>query len=194
MGSNPITDNQFKELIMTTTDEIILSPWSDRDISLMCEAVRESGHSMKPWISWYSDDYSEKDSEKFIRISQKTFGKTWHSFAIYHINGKLLGSISVSVTAKMGVIGYWIRQSEQRKGVVTAALELILSYSFNYLKLDRVELIIAVDNIASRKTAEKIGATESYTIAKHIMTETMEHDAIVYKLERGQYDSRIITT
>jgi RimJ/RimL family protein N-acetyltransferase len=174
-----------------TTDDIILRPWSPIDITPMYEAIRESGPSLKPWIKWYHDGYSEQDAEKFIRLAQKSWGKVWHSFAIYHINGKLLGSMDLIVSdSKSGVIGYWVRQSEQRKGVAKAALEMILSYGFNHLKLQEVQFIIAVDNIASRKTAESIGAIESYKIARYIMTETMGHDAIAYKLDRGQYDSR----
>jgi ribosomal-protein-serine acetyltransferase len=44
-------------------------------------------------------------------------------------------------------------------GIATVAVRLIARFGFEDLDLQRLELLIAVDNAASRRVAEKVGAT-----------------------------------
>lgn len=55
-------------------------------------------------------------------------------------------------------MGYWVRTSQTRRGIATAAVRLIARFGFEDLGLRRLELLIATDNFASRRVAEKVGA------------------------------------
>src|SRR5438876_1019870 len=56
-------------------------------------------------------------------------------------------------------VGYWVRTSQTGQGIATAAVRLIAWFGFEDLGLLRLELLIAADNPASRRIAEKVGAT-----------------------------------
>jgi len=68
----------------------------------------------------------------------------------------------ISVVAKdndieMIQIGYCIGKSWWGRGIVTEALELLVSYFFNEVKVNRVEAVYDLKNPASGKVMEKCG-------------------------------------
>jgi ribosomal-protein-serine acetyltransferase len=52
-----------------------------------------------------------------------------------------------------------VRTRQTGQGIATAAVRLIARFGFEDLGLRRLELLVAVDNMASRRVAEKVGAT-----------------------------------
>jgi RimJ/RimL family protein N-acetyltransferase len=56
-------------------------------------------------------------------------------------------------------VGYWVRTSQTSQGIATAAVRLIAQFGFEDLGVRQLELHIAADNLASRRVAEKVGAT-----------------------------------
>jgi len=83
-----------------------------------------------------------------------------YSFAIWH-RRNLVGQISlggVILGAMRGAhIGYWIDKNYANRGFTTQAVLAIADYSFDALKLHRVEINLRPENAASRRVAEKSG-------------------------------------
>jgi len=83
-----------------------------------------------------------------------------YSFAIWH-QRNLVGQISlggVILGAMRGAhIGYWIDKNYANRGFTTQAVLAIAEYSFDALKLHRVEINLRPENAASRRVAEKSG-------------------------------------
>ena len=83
-----------------------------------------------------------------------------YSFAIWH-QRNLVGQISlggVILGAMRGAhIGYWIDKNYANRGFTTQAVLAIADYSFDALKLHRVEINLRPENAASRRVAEKSG-------------------------------------
>ncbi|MBV8087461.1 MAG: GNAT family N-acetyltransferase [Chloroflexi bacterium] len=78
-------------------------------------------------------------------------------------------------------VGYWVRTSRTRQGIATRAVRLLAEFAFEQLDLQRLELIIATDNLASRRVAEEAGAViEGFRSAGG----RLEHDSCVYVLSR----------
>ena len=67
-------------------------------------------------------------------------------------------STRINQQHNFGNIGYWVRESCQRRGIATRAVRAIADYGFNKLKLTRLEIVAAVDSRASRDVAERAGA------------------------------------
>ena len=82
------------------------------------------------------------------------------SFAIWH-GHNLIGQISLGGVIygamRGGHIGYWIDRNFANRGFTTKAVEMLTQYSFNVLKLHRVEINLRPENAASRRVAEKAG-------------------------------------
>ncbi len=83
-----------------------------------------------------------------------------YSFAIWH-QRNLVGQISlggVILGAMRGAhIGYWIDKNYANRGFTTQAVMAMADYSFDALKLHRVEINLRPENAASRRVAEKSG-------------------------------------
>lgn len=139
-----------------------LRPWQTGDIHPLYEATRESIASVSPWLPWLHADYSLEDSATWI--SQSAAGRERgdaHTFGIFDMQGHVLGDIGlnrIDTRRASANLGYWVRQSAQGQGVATRAARAVADFGFQALGLVRIEIVVAIDNVASRRTAERLGA------------------------------------
>lgn len=107
---------------------------------------------------YFPHPYSEKDAEAFITSQNKEVHTG--NFAI-ECNGNFSGVIGLilqkDVYRKSAEIGYWIGEPFWGKGIATKAIELIVKYAFEELKLIRVYAGVFEYNTASMKVLEKNG-------------------------------------
>jgi RimJ/RimL family protein N-acetyltransferase len=66
-------------------------------------------------------------------------------------------SLTLDPHNQKGEIGYWLDKSYWGKGLMTEAIWQVIHYSFDELKLHRLDLTHMVGNIASQRVAEKLG-------------------------------------
>ncbi|WP_371743315.1 GNAT family N-acetyltransferase [Pseudozobellia sp. WGM2] len=106
----------------------------------------------------FGHPYTEKNAEEFIQRQAKN--DTEKVFAI-DCNGKFCGLIGLifqkDVYRKSAEIGYWIGEPSWGKDIATKALELIVSYAFDELKLIRIYAGVFEYNIGSMRVLEKNG-------------------------------------
>lgn len=141
---------------------IRLRAWRPEDADALCEAARESIASVSPWLPWLHDGYGRDDSAKWIAEAEAACERgDAHVFGIFDTQGRALGDICLNrIDPKRGSanLGYWVRASAQGQGVATRAAQAIAAYGFEVLELARIEIVVAVDNTPSRRTAERLGA------------------------------------
>jgi ribosomal-protein-alanine N-acetyltransferase len=76
---------------------------------------------------------------------------------------QFIGLIALNIgnpNYKTAEVWYKIHLNHWRQGYATEALTKLLDFSFNELKLHRIEAGCAVENIASGKVLEKVGMTK----------------------------------
>ena len=81
-------------------------------------------------------------------------------FAIVDGDGRFLGvavAPRIDLPARTAELGYMVVQAARGRGVATAALRLLTEWAFGELGLLRAELLISVDNTASKRVAEQCG-------------------------------------
>lgn len=79
--------------------------------------------------------------------------------------------------------------AERGKGVTTEAVGLLTRYLFDTRKVNRVQLIIHPDNIASRRVAEKNRFVHESTMRGAWYHRGSYHDVEVYALLRREYEA-----
>ncbi len=103
--------------------------------------------------------YYEKDAIFFIELTEKENPK--QTFGIITEKGELCGIIGLvlqkDVYRLTAEIGYWLGEEYWGKGIATKAIELITTYGFEQLKLERIHTGVFDFNIASMKALEKNG-------------------------------------
>ncbi|MDR0678655.1 MAG: GNAT family N-acetyltransferase [Puniceicoccales bacterium] len=68
-----------------------------------------------------------------------------------------IASLTLDGPNQKGEIGYWMDKAYWGKGLMTEAIWRVIHYSFDELKLHRLDLTHMVENIASQRVAEKLG-------------------------------------
>ena len=172
-------DGRLTDGVMT------LRPYRVSDIDSVYEAVRESIPELSVWMSWCHPDYSIEETGTWIESQPDKWEKgAEYNFAISYNTGPLcLGGCGLNVIdhdCGIANLGYWVRTSQTNKGIATAATLLTAQFAFNELKLNRVELTIAVDNQASLRVADKAGATREGILRNRVMKNDTPSDAVVF--------------
>jgi len=68
----------------------------------------------------------------------------------------------------------------------TTAARLADRFAFRELKLTRHEIVARVDNVASRRVAEKVGSTFEYVARNRLLHKGRPYYASVYSLLPGE--------
>ena len=147
-------------------------------------AVDESMTSLRPWMPWCYPGYSIVDSEAWIKSATKAWPEgSAYEFAITDSkDGSFIGGCGlnhINKIDKVANLGYWVRSSRQKEGIATRAAKLLIQFGIKDLKLNRIEILAAVENLASRRTAEKAGGVREAILRHRIALPDKVHDAVL---------------
>ncbi len=87
---------------------------------------------------------------------------TCEGFAIVDPAGAFLGMAlapAIDRETRTAELGYVIAREARGRGVATAALTRLTAWAFAELAAERLELVISIQNAASRRVAERCGYT-----------------------------------
>jgi ribosomal-protein-serine acetyltransferase len=182
---------QAVETIAELSDRAIgIRRFRPDDATALSAAVRESLIELCRWMVWCRLDYGHEDCVKFIAACDRHWQEgTRYSFAIAdQKDGSFLGSVGfndIDRTHKTANLGYWIRTARTRKGAGTTAVRLAVRYAFTNLNLERLELVIPIENRPSLRVAENAGAIFEGVLKKKVVLGGRSHDAAIYAFVRG---------
>lgn len=169
------------------TSDFAIRPFREGDAAAFLDAALESVDSVGRWLPWCRSDYSLADAEQWIDLCARNLelGNA-HSMGIFaRDGGGLLGGIGINQINRehnFGQVGYWIRQSQQGRNLAARALQLMTRYGFETLGLSRLEVVVQVDNLASRRVAEKAGAAFEGIQANRLVVRGVPYAAAMYSL------------
>jgi ribosomal-protein-serine acetyltransferase len=126
------------------------------------ELVSEQKEYLSQWLAWPAFCHTEQDFKLFAQrmLHDYADGKSMTCAIIYQ--GEIVGNCSfntINHDTKRAEVGYWLSQPHQGKGIITRVVTKLIDIAFNELKLEKVELSAAKDNLASRAVAERVGMT-----------------------------------
>lgn len=110
-----------------------------------------------------------------------------YDFAIIDTNGTYAGGCGVNHINRLdrfANLGYWVRTSRAGRGIAPAAVLQLISWTFANTTLNRVEIVVAVDNVRSQRVAEKVGARRDAVLKKRVMVRGLPSDAVLYSVVR----------
>lgn len=170
-----------------TAKRIILRAFDCDDAEPFAQAVKESGESVGKWLPWWKADFSHDEARLwFESCSERIAAQSAFDIGIFReADGLLLGSVAINridAENRSGSIGYWVRESQQGKGYCSEAVNRIKAFGFNELSLARLEIVVLVENRASRQIAEKCGAKLECIAENRLVHQGLPAAAAVYSL------------
>jgi RimJ/RimL family protein N-acetyltransferase len=79
-------------------------------------------------------------------------------------------------------LGYWVRTSHHGQGIAGRAAKLVARFAFENLGIIRVEIVVAIENQASLRVAEKLGAHDEGILLNRMVIGKSIYDAHMYSL------------
>lgn len=178
-------------MVAIAGDGLRIRSFEEGDLAAFVAAVRESAGTVGLWMPWCRADYTDAEAIAWFdrcRASQRA-GQAY-DVGIFAEDGKEpLGGIGINQLNRqhnLGNIGYWVRESRQRRGVATRAVRMMARYGFDCLQLTRLEIVAAVDNRVSRAVAEKAGAVFECIARNRLVVDGKPLSAAVYSLTPEQ--------
>jgi ribosomal-protein-serine acetyltransferase len=168
--------------------------YREEDVDALFEAVRESVPELSKWLPWCDEYYRREDSAEWVNSRRYAWEHAVeYSFVIAdYSTGDFLGGCGINRIDglhRTGNLGYWVRTSRASGGIATAAAWLALRFGFEELSLDRIEIIMAVGNTASRRVAERVGARQEGLMRSRLHLRGTTHDAWLYSMLRSDMPS-----
>ncbi|WP_057912889.1 GNAT family N-acetyltransferase [Peribacillus muralis] len=105
-------------------------------------------------------------------------------------SGKFIGTVGInqlSLANKRAEIGYEIHPDYWRKHYTSEAVNEVLHYSFEEMKLVRIAALTFKENFASANLLKKFGFKEEGSLRSYVFLHHQSHDAVVFSLLCGEY-------
>ncbi len=172
------------------TDGVVeLRVHRDTDVAALTEAVRESVDTVGRWQDWCHPAYDIDDARRWMDVCRKDWllGDGYEMLIVEAGSGRLLGGMGVNQRnreQRFANLGYWVRESAQRRGIATRAGRLAIAFAFGTVKVERLEIVAAHDNLPSRRTAERLGGSFEGILRKRLVIKGTSVDAAMYSVIR----------
>lgn len=168
------------------TDNLLVRRYTIADESALFEAARESIAHVYPFLPWCHPLYSIDEARDWLGSIEPDWNNgSVYAFCIEHKDsGHFLGGCGISRIDEHPVVnlGYWIRRSALGNGVATEATAGLAQFAFEHLEILRVEVVMSTRNEASRRVAEKSGATYEAELRNRLFLHGQPHNAYLYSL------------
>lgn len=145
------------------SDDLLLRSWQPGDGAALCAAKRASYEHLAPWMPWAEKAPVEATEEALVR----RFRGRWllaedFVISLWTPDGTLLGGSGFhlrdgGLDRRQAEIGMWTTAAAAGQGLGTRALCAMLRWGFGAWGFERLSWICNVDNVASRRVAEKAG-------------------------------------
>jgi RimJ/RimL family protein N-acetyltransferase len=166
---------------------IIIRPLHPNDAAPAYQAINESRASVGAWMPDLAAVPSVEAVEEWIGEARLAYtsGQMFH-FAIVDATSNIFlggcGLTQISVTHRFANLYYWVRSSQVKKGIASTATRLLAAWGFENAQLHRIEIVVAVENTASLRVAEKVGALREGILRNRLWLHDRPYDAVMFSL------------
>ncbi len=154
-----------------------------------------SRNFLEPWEpSWPADALSRLSfRSRVARYAEDWRSDQAYNFFIFSHDDALVGGIGLS-NVRRGVsetasLGYWIGEPFARQGLMSAALPLVLDFSFNRLRLHRVEAACLPTNVPSRALLVRTGFQQEGYARQYLCIAGQWQDHLLFAILREDWRS-----
>ena len=167
--------------------DILIRPYARDDADALYQQVCASRAVLSRWLPWCHAAYSQADAQAWIAHCMDSWERrSEFPFGIFAADGgTLLGGVGLSEISRahnMANIGYWVGTAQQGRGIATRAAARVAYFGFDEARFSRLEIVVAEENRASRRVAEKLGAHLEAVARHRILLHGVPASAAVYSL------------
>ena len=144
------------------SDALCLELLEPRHTEELFRVVDENRAHLRAWLPWVDGTRTPEDTRAYIRATQQQFGANSGFQTALVVDGEIagmVGHLGIAWPDRAAALGYWMAEKHQGRGHMTAACRAYVDHAFGELRLHRVEIRAATENLRSRAVAERLGFT-----------------------------------
>jgi ribosomal-protein-serine acetyltransferase len=160
------------------------------DVDELFTLTDRSRKTLREWLPFVDKVKTVEDTEQFVRNAMQQYADNNGIQAGIYYDGKLAGVIGyhqVNWQHKWTSIGYWLGSDFVGKGLVTNSMRAFIDFAFDYLKLNRIEVRVAVGNIRSRTIPKVLGFNEEGRLRDAEWLYDHHVDQVVYGITAAEW-------
>jgi ribosomal-protein-serine acetyltransferase len=168
---------------------------TEQDAPTLFHLIETNRAYLRQWLPWIDATQTVHDELAFIRSAQTQFQANETISCSIWYQGQVVGTIGYHPfnRIKRSVeIGYWLAAQFQGNGIVTKACQALITYAFDELQLDKVEIRCAVDNIRSGAIPQRLGFRQEGIIHQGEWHHDHYVDLLLYSLVASEWKYKIM--
>jgi ribosomal-protein-alanine N-acetyltransferase len=149
----------FTPFPVLSTPRLILRALHPTDLDDLYEYASDSEiDQYVPWEHYQNIDEARENLNEFLEEYEKDGLGAWG--LEHRADKKLIGITNISIPHRINrrvELGYTISRAYWGKGYATEAVQAVIHFGFEIIKLVRIEAVVRPENIASARVLEKSG-------------------------------------
>lgn len=140
---------------------------------------------LRKWLPWIDFIQTVDDSKRFIQNGLKGYMENKSLYCTMIYNGKTAGVAGfkeINQATKTAQMGFWLGESFTGKGIAVNTAKALTQYAFKELKLQKVEIRVAINNEKARNIPEKLHFKQEGIIRNAEFLNGKYIDQVVYGL------------
>lgn len=166
-------------------ERVMLRTPDEADAVAVGAAVQRSLAELRPWMPWATATYGTDEALGWIRGD---FGDAHRFVMVDHERSEIVGSCGLNRVDELNSsanLGYWVRTDRAGAGFATDATRELARFGLDEAGYHRLEISMSTRNHASRRVAEKAGATFEGTARGALRLLGEFHDAHRFSFVAG---------
>ncbi|NLE31732.1 MAG: GNAT family N-acetyltransferase [Bacteroidales bacterium] len=178
---------------LKVSDQITLRAVGLDDVEDIFRTIDTQRDYLGEWLPFVTLTQSVDFTRSFIQsILDTPFEVREHTFVVLY-EGEFAGLVGFRDTDRANrktEIGYWLSESYQHKGIVTKAVQTLITFAFEAMSMNRVQIRCAVGNAPSRRIPIRLGfQLEGVERAGELFPDGRFRDLEVYSLLKNELDN-----
>ncbi len=174
------------------SDKAELRLLEERHAEELFALINQNRERLLIWVPWLSNADSLEHTRNFTKRKLQRFADNNGFVAGIWYQGALAGEIALEYidwSNRMTEIGYWLDADVEGKGLVTKACRSLIAYAFDNLKLNRVQIRCAAENLRSRAIPEKLGFTQEGILRQVERLHDRYVDLVIYGMLENEWQT-----
>ena len=170
-------------MLLPVRENLVMRSLSKDDAPEVYSIIDNNRDYLRTWLPWVDGTDSPAVTERVILQWEENFdGGKDITLGIFE-NGEYIGNIGlhdINRYISSGMIGYWLAESGQGRGIMTDCVRVLTGYGFDSLDLNRIYIYCASGNKKSRAVPERLGFVREGILQDGECLYGTFHDLVVY--------------
>ncbi|HTR80853.1 MAG TPA: GNAT family protein [Bacteroidota bacterium] len=168
-----------------------LRPVEEKDADTVFRLVDDNRRHLRQWLPWLDSNTDIEDTYAFIRAAQEQHfnNRGFQAGIWYELDlAGFIGFHPIDWQNRIVLIGYWLGEKFQGKGIMTTACQAMVDFGFREYGMNRIEIRCATGNKKSCAIPQRLGFTMEGVIKDGEWLYDHFVDLIVYRMLAKEWE------